>query len=173
LLKLARGKEYSRSVVPANITSDQVWRELEKHSFAVLGYVTPRGEARTVGIVYTVRDRQIYITTSRNAWKARHIASNTHVSLTVAIAKRIPFVPWIQIPAATITFAGRASVHGLDEVSPEIPRVLLRGLKLGPQDEREIGVIRVQPVGEFLTYGVGVPLLVMRRPEDARGRAAV
>jgi len=159
--------------VPANITSDQVWREVEKHSFAVLGYVTPLGEARTTGIVYAVRDRQNYITTSSNAWKARHVASNPHVSLTVTITKRIPFVPWIQIPAATITFAGEASVHGLDEVPPEIPRVLLRGLELGPEDQRAISVIKVRPVGEFLTYGVGVSLPVMRRPEDAKGRVAV
>lgn len=159
--------------MPANITSDQVWRELEKRSFAVLGYVTPRGEARTTGIVYAVRDREIYITTSRKAWKSRHIASNPHVSLTVTITKRIPFVRWIQIPAATITFAGEASVLGLDEVPPEIPRALLRGLELGPEDQREINVIKVRPVGEFLTYGVGVALPVMRRPEDAKGRAAV
>lgn len=159
--------------MPANITSDQVWRELEKHSFAVLGYVTPHGEARTTGIVNTVRERQIYITTSRNAWKARHVGSNPHVSLTVTITKRIPFVPWIQIPAATITFAGEASVHALNEVPPEIPRMLLRGLELGPEDQQEISVIKGRPLGEFLTYGFGVPLLVMRRPENAKGRAAV
>ncbi len=159
--------------MPADITSDQVWRELEKRSFAVLGYVTPRGEARTVGIVYTVLERQIYITTSPNAWKARHIASNPHVSLTVTITKRIPFVPRIQIPAATITFAGEASVHRAEEVPPEILRALLRGLELGPEDQREISVIKVRPVGEFLTYGVGVALKVMRRPEDAKGRVAV
>ena len=51
--------------MPANITTDQVWREVEKRSFAVLGYVTPKGEARTAGIVYTVRDRQVYIVTGR------------------------------------------------------------------------------------------------------------
>lgn len=172
-MKLGYAEEYARRVVPANITSGQVWRELEKHSFAVLAYVTPRGEARTTGVVYAVRERHLYITTASNSWKARHIASNAHVSLTVTIAKRIPFVPWIQIPAATISFAGEASVHGLDEVPPEIPRMLLRGLQLGPEDRRAISVIKIRPVGEFLTYGVGVPMPVMRRPQDAKGRAAV
>jgi Pyridoxamine 5'-phosphate oxidase len=94
--------------MPANITTDRVWRELEERSFALLGYVTPRGEAPSTGIVYVVRDRQLYITTGRSSWKARHIAFNPDVSLTVAIPKRIPFVPWIQIPAATITFVGDA-----------------------------------------------------------------
>ncbi len=77
-------------------------------------------------------------TTSRNAWKARQIASNLHASLTATTTKRIPFVPWTQIPAAMITFAGEASVHGVEEVAPEIPRSLLRGLELGPEDQREI-----------------------------------
>jgi hypothetical protein len=150
-----------------------VRRELERRSFAVLGFVTSRGEARAAGIVYAVRDRELYITTGRDSWKARHIASNPHVSMTVTISKRIPFVPWIQIPAATITFTGKASVHSLEQVPSEIPRRLLRGLELGAEDRQAISVIRVQPMGEFLTYGVGVPLHVMRRPEDAKGRAAV
>jgi|SRR6516225_213222 hypothetical protein len=159
--------------MPANITTEQVWRELEKRSFAVLGFVTARGEARTAGIVYSVRDRQLYITTDRNSWKARHIATNPHVSMTVTIPKRIPFVPWVHIPAATITFQGVASVHAIEEVPPEIPRVLLRGLDLGKEARNEISVIRVRPAGEFVTYGVGVSLTVMRRPEAASGRAAV
>ena len=57
--------------MPAKVTSEQVWREIEKRSFAVLGFVTPRGEARTAGIIYTVRDRQVYIVTGRDSWKAR------------------------------------------------------------------------------------------------------
>ncbi len=157
----------------ANLTTEQVWRELEKRSFAVLGFVTARGEARTAGIVYVVRDRQLYITTGRHSWKARHIATNPHVSLTVTIPKRIPFVPWVHIPAATITFQGVASVYAIEEVPPEIPRALLRGLDLGAEARNEISVIRVRPAGEFVTYGVGVSLPVMRRPEAARGRAAV
>jgi hypothetical protein len=159
--------------MPANITTEQVWRELEKRSFAVLGFVTARGEARTAGIVYTVRDRQLYITTGGDSWKARHITANPHVSLTVTVPKRIPFLPWLQIPAATITFQGVASVHAIKDVPPEIPQVLLRGLELNAEHREEIRVIRVQPAGEFVTYGVGVPLLVMRNPEAARGRAPV
>jgi pyridoxamine 5'-phosphate oxidase-like protein len=159
--------------MPANITTEQVWREVEKRSFAVLGYTTPRGEARTVGIVYAVRDREIYLVTGKDSWKARHIASNPHVSLTITISKRIPFVPWLQIPAATISLQGTASVHTVADVPPEIPRRLLRDLELNPGQSLEICVIRVHPAGEFLTYGVGVPLLTMRKPEASRGRAPV
>jgi hypothetical protein len=36
------------------LSSKQVWGELENNLFAVLGMVTTKGEARTVGIVYVV-----------------------------------------------------------------------------------------------------------------------
>ena len=36
-----------------------------------------------------------------------------------------------------------------------------------------MSIIAIEPVGDFVTYGVGVPLMTMRNPEDARGRAPV
>lgn len=159
--------------MPANVTTEQVWGEVEERSFAVLGYVTPRGEARTAGVVYTVRDRHLFIITGRDAWKARHIASNPHVSLTVTIPKRIPFLPWLQIPAATISLQGEASLHAFEDVPADIPRKLLRGLEISAEQRRSICIISIRPAGEFVTYGVGVPLPVMRKPEAARGRAPV
>ena len=50
---------------------------------------------------------------------------------------------------------------------------LFRGLKLSREDREKICIIRVTPEGDFVTYGVGVPLLTMRHPEEARGRAPV
>lgn len=159
--------------MPANVTTAEVWHQVEKQSFAVLGFVTPHGEPRTAGILYAVRDRQVYIVTGRDSWKIRHIGLNPHVSLTVTIPKRIPFLPWLQIPAATISFQGDASVHEVEQVPPEIPRNLLRGLEVTPAVQSEVSVIRIRPAGRFVTYGVGVPLLTMRKPEAARGQAPV
>jgi len=95
---------------------------------------------------------------------------NPHVSLTVTIPKRVPLMSWIQIPQAAISFHGEASVHELADVPADIPRMLLRGLKLHRNEEL---MIRIWPVGEFLTYGVGVSLMRMRDPEAASGRASV
>jgi len=159
--------------MPANISTDQVWREVERQFFAVLAFVTARGEARTAGIVYTVRDRQVYIMTGINSWKIRHITANPHVSLTVTIPKRVPLLPWLPIPPATITFQGDASMHAVRDVPPEIPRKLLRGLEPSPAELGAVCVIRIRPQGQFVTYGVGVPLRTMRNPEAARGRAPV
>jgi hypothetical protein len=157
----------------APITTDQVWKEVEKQIFAVLGMVTAKGEARTVGIVYAVRDRHIYITSGKDAWKTKYIEQNPHVSLTVTIPKRIPFLPWIHIPAATITFQGEASLLGVEDVEPEIRKKLLKGLEIDDEFIANTSVIRVQPRGHFLTYGVGVSLLTMRKPQEAGGRVPV
>jgi hypothetical protein len=155
------------------LTSDQVWQAMEKEVFAVLGMVTPQGEARTVGVVYVVRQRKLYISSNREAWKVRHIAANPHVSVTIPIAKRIFFLPWIKIPSATITFSGTARVFPAAEASPDILRAVLRGMADQEQMVAAAAIIEVTPKKEFVTYGVGVSLMEMRSPEKSRGRAPV
>ena len=156
----------------SQLTGERVWDELEKELFAVLGMVTSKGEARTVGIVYTVHDRKIYIATGMDSWKARHTQHNPHVSLTVPIAKRIPFLPWVKIPAATITFSGIAQVLSADQVGEGVKHSLLRGIET-PELLASMCIIQIEPVGDFITYGVGVPLMQMRDTQKARGRAPV
>jgi hypothetical protein len=159
--------------MPATPSTAQVWSEIGRQIFAVLGFVTKSGAARTAGIVYAVADHRLYIGTDRMSWKARHIQENPNVSLTVTVAKRIPFIPWIKIPPATISFQGKAAVHGIDEVDSAVQRRLFRGLELKAEVRERTCIICVEPVGEFITYGVGVPLLTMRVPEQAKGRVPV
>lgn len=156
-----------------SLSPEQVWKVLESELFAVLGMVTARSEARTVGIMYVVRNRRFYIPTGRDTWKARHIMANPHVSLTVPIAKRVPFMPWMKIPAATITFAGTARVIPANEVAPELLHAVFRQMADEADMVADSVVLEVTPIGEFITYGVGVPLLKMRDPAQARGRAPV
>ncbi len=157
----------------APVTTDLIWKEIAAQQFAVLGFVSPQSHARTSGIVFVVRDRQLYIGIYKNSWKAKHLARNPNVSLTVTVPKRIPFLPWIKIPAATITFQGTAELHGLGEMDPEIQRALTDGLELDSESLANYAVVKVRPRGKFLTYGVGVPLRTMRKPQEARGRAPV
>jgi hypothetical protein len=156
-----------------SLTTEQAWNALEKELFAVLGMVTSKNEARTAGIVYVVRDRKLYIATGAKTWKARHVGANPHVSLTVPIAKRIPFLPWIKIPAATVTFAGTARILPAATASPDLLRAAFRHKAEDRGMVAESCLIEVTPVGDFVTYGVGVPLMQMREPERARGRASV
>ena len=155
------------------LSSDQVWNALKKELFAVLGVVTARGEARTIGIVYIVHDRKIYVSTEKDAWKTRHVQSNPHVSITVPIAKRIPLMPWIKIPAATITFSGKAQVFDAKNMAGDILQALFHGLESDPEKLATMSVLEIEPLGDFVTFGIGIPLQQMRFPEKARGRAPV
>jgi hypothetical protein len=155
------------------LSSKLVWDALGKEIFAVLGVVTGRGEARTVGIVYVVHERKIYISTRSAAWKVRHIQANPHVSLTVPIHKQIFWLPWIKIPAATITFSGTAVVLEPGQLDQAALAKLFRGLQVDAETLAGTSVIEITPRGEFVTYGVGVSLMEMRQPEKARGRAPV
>lgn len=154
-----------------NLTTDQVWQAIEKELFAVLGMVTSKGESRTVGIVYAVRGRKFYIASAADTWKVRHIAANPNVSLTIPIAKRIPIAPWVKIPQATITLSGTARVIPAAQAPADIVTELLRGLDKDML--AGMNLIEVTPVGQFVTYGVGVSLMKMREPDEARGRAPV
>lgn len=155
------------------LDSNTVWQALEKEIFCVLGMVNARQEARTAGVVYVVRDGKLYISTGKDAWKTRHIASNPSVSITVPIAKRIPLMPWIKIPAATITFSGEAAIQEPADLPADLLRAIYRGMADDPQALAETRVIVVQPLGDFVTYGVGVSLMQMRDTDKARGRAPV
>ena len=55
----------------ARITAAQVWMHLEKQLFEVVGLVTAKGEARTVGIAYLVRDKKFYFCTNKKRLRVR------------------------------------------------------------------------------------------------------
>jgi len=156
-----------------NLTSQQVWQTLENEIFAVLGMVNARNQARSIGIAYIVNDQNLYIATGTDTWKARHIRQNPHVSLTVPIAKRIPLMPWMKIPSATITFSGEASVLDQNQVKGDVLHALFRGAESDEEVIKDMCIIKVEPHGDFITYGIGIPMMDMRTPEKARGRAPV
>jgi hypothetical protein len=155
------------------LTPDQVWEVIEKNLFGVIGMVTKDNEARTVGIVYVVRDRRLYIGTGGETWKARHIAQNPHVSMTIPVHKGIPLMPWIKIPAATITFCGEARIIAPPDCPEAILQAIYRGMAEDDERVADTCLIEVTPVKDFITYGIGIPMLKMRDPDQARGRAAV
>ena len=157
--------------MPLQLTSEQVWEAMKKEVFAVVGMVTAKNEARTVGIMYAIHGGKLLFGTGRETWKVRHMSANPHVSVTIPIAKRVPFMPWMKIPAATITFSGTARVMPDGEVTPDLLRTVFRQMA---EDEAFMAgncLVEVTPVGDFITYGVGVSLMQMRYPEKARGRA--
>jgi hypothetical protein len=147
-------------------TPEQVWREIERASFAVVGYVTPSGEARSSGVVYKTSGKRLYFAVAPDSWKARHIAASRRVSVTVPVHRGGILALVAPIPPATISFHAAVIVHPagsvrLNSLSKELGSLL-------PPGQRDSAVlIELIPEGRFLTYGVGVSLTDMRKPELA------
>lgn len=155
------------------LTTDDVWRVIEKHNFMVVGMVSARGQARTAGVMQYTVDRTLWFTTNANVWTARHIVAHRDVSVTVAIPKRVPLLPWIKVPAATITFSGVAEVVPASRMPVVARDALTKRLKpVEGGTEGPLLGIAIRPSGDFITYGVGVPVYKMLDTDAARGRAS-
>jgi len=154
------------------LTSEQVWRQIAKASFAVLSYVTPAGEPRSSGVVYRTLGRRLYVAVAPDSWKARHVAVDTRVSLTVPVHRGGVLALVMPIPPATVSFHGRAIVHpaGSPEVGPLLDEL---GSLLPAERRTSAAIIEIAPEGAFVTYGIGVSLAKMRDPASARARVPV
>ena len=157
---------------PTRLTTADVWRTIEKRSFAIVGYETPRGDPRSSGVMYKAADRRLYVAVEPNGWKARHIAASGRVSVTVPVHRAGMLALLAPIPPATISFHGEAFVHPAGTLQT---RTLLERLgSLLPRERRgSAAVIEIVPEDAFVTYGVGVPLRQMRDTTRARARVPV
>jgi Pyridoxamine 5'-phosphate oxidase len=156
----------------ARLTSEQVWRQIAKASFAVLSHVTPAGEPRSSGVVYRTLGRRLYVAVAPDSWKARHVAVDGRISLTVPVRRGGVLALVMPIPPATISFRGRAIVHpaGSPEVGPLLDEL---GSLLPAERRASAAIIEVAPEGAFVTYGIGISLAKMRDPSAARARVPV
>jgi hypothetical protein len=154
------------------LTSEQVWRAVAKASFAVLGHVTQGGEPRTSGVVYKTIGQKLVVAVAPGSWKARHIAANGRVSVTVLVRRGGILSLIAPIPPATISFRGTAIVHlagspqarsALDELGSLIP----------PARRSSACVIEIIPEGLFCIYGLGVSLRTMLNPAVSQVRVPV
>lgn len=154
------------------LSSDQIWKAIGKRSFAVLSYVTPKGQPRSSGVVYKMLGRRLYVAAASESWKARHIALTGLVSVTVPVQRGGALSLVLPIPPATISFPAQATVH--EAGSPQAAS-LRQGLGalLPPERRTSAAVIELTPEGAFVTYGLGISLLKMRHPEAAKARIAV
>lgn len=157
---------------PVHLTSEQVWRELAKASFAVVSYVTPAGAPRSSGIVYKTVGRRLVLAVAANSWKARQIHDGGPVAVTVPVRRGGLLSLVLPIPPATISFHARAVVHPAGAV--DVGALSKELTSLLPPDRRATScVIELVPEGAFLTYGLGVSLKAMLNPAIARARVPV
>jgi hypothetical protein len=114
----------------------------------------------------TVGDR-LYTAVAPDSWKARHIAASKRVSVTVPVRRGGILSLVLPIPPATISFHATAIVHPAGSL--KIGSLSKQLESMVPSDHRDAAVvIELIPECRFLTYGVGVPLMDMMKPELAQ-----
>jgi hypothetical protein len=157
--------------ISPRLTVEEVWRTLDKHSFAVMSHVTASGEPRSSGVVYGTNGRRLLVVVAASSWKARTIAEGQLVALTVPVRRGGLLSLLFPIPPAAISFGARAHVGepcplDRDSLPPRFARLL-------PPTHDLSCVIELTPQGHFLTYGIGVSMMAMRDPEVALARVPV
>lgn len=146
---------------------DAVMRAIAKRSFATLATVSPSGCPHVAGVLYGLVDDVLWINTMRSGRKARNIADNPRVAVTVPI-RRLPIGP-----PATVHFQSAANIVALD--APEVARLVERGelASITGHDELEIDggcFVRIPLPRRLLTFGLGMSLVeFIRHPLAAGG----
>jgi len=156
----------------SELTGEQVWQAIARASFAVLSHVTPAGEPRSSGVVYKTRGHKLVVAVGPDSWKARHIAADDRVAVTVLVRRGGILSLLAPIPPAAISLHGSAVVHPAG--SPEARSTLDQLDSLVPRERRTSAcVIEITPTGAFRTYGLGVSLRKMLDPAAAQARVPV
>jgi Pyridoxamine 5'-phosphate oxidase len=154
------------------LTSEHVWQAIARASFAVVSHVTPAGEPRSSGVVYKAGGHRLVVAVAPGGWKARHIAADGRVAVTVPVRRGGGLSLVAPIPPATISFHGTAVVHPAG--SPRARSLLGEVGSLVPEERRDSAcVIEITPVGTFRTYGLGVSLRTMLNPAASQARVPV
>jgi hypothetical protein len=144
---------------------DAATRAIARHTYCTLATGSQRPHA--AGVIYAAVDGALYVSTLRSSRKARNIAANPRVAVTVPV-RRLPFGP-----PATVQFQGTAEILAVDD--PEVRALAAAGrLKAitghGELDLPDGCVLRIRPGRRLVTYGLGMSLLrLIRDPLNAAG----
>jgi hypothetical protein len=155
--------------IAATPTYDEVSRAIAKRSFATLGTTSPRQRPHAAGVLYAEVDGLLYVSTLRTSRKARNIAANPNVFVSIPV-RRVPF----GAPPSTVQFAATAELLPVDH--PDVTALAVAGrLKaITGHGELELPdgcVVRITPAATFHTYGIGMSLRALGKdPLNAAGK---
>jgi len=147
---------------------DQVVKAIGKRSFCMLATVSPSGRPHVAGVLYQAIGTTLYLNMSRDSRKARNIADNPLVAVSIPI-RRLP----VGGPPSTVQFQGRAEILGFDD--PDLVRMVGAGelkniTSHGELDHPDGCFVRITPLRRITTYGLGMSLLTLiRDPLHAGG----
>src|SRR5215471_7255280 len=137
----------AQSTTGPALTTERVWNELEKTSFAVISYITPASKPRSSGVLCAAARRRLYVVTAPDSWKERQISGGDEVAVTVPIRRGGLLSLISPIPPATVSFHATARVHPAGWAGSEsVPKKLVSRL---PRERRGTGCL-LELVPRFL-----------------------
>jgi general stress protein 26 len=143
---------------PAQV--ERTLRAIRRRSFAVLASVSPAGHPHAAGVAYCAVGTTLYVNTLRTSRKARNVAAERRVALTIPV-RRVPIGP-----PFSVQLQADATIVAMDD--PEITDLVAAGqLKKitahGELLEPDGCFLRIEPGARIHTYGIGVPVLAVAR----------
>ena len=154
---------------PAGATDEAARKQLRKvrkviasKTFATLATTSPAGRPHVSGVLYDEVGGALWVHTMRSSRKARSIAANPHVAVT------IPFRKLPVGPPYTVQFQATAELVDMDE--PEVVDLVAAGAletvsAHGALDEPDGVFVRITPGRTVHSYGLGAnPIDLMRDP---------
>jgi general stress protein 26 len=148
----------------------RIKKELAKRSFAVLATHSDAGYSHAAGVMYVEVDGVLYIHTRRTTRKARNVATNEHVGVSIP-TRKLP-----GSPPYSIQFQGQAELVPMND--PRVTDLVKAGrLKKitshGELDEPDGVFVVVRPDRRIHSYGIGVPMRDIIRDPVRNGPRSV
>ena len=145
---------------------DEVRSILRKKNWLVLGTVDDKNVPHSSVVVYQSDGYVIYCMTGKSTLKARNIRGNNKVSVTLPFRKNFihKIVP---APPAELHFTAEAEIKSFDD--EEARNIFSKYLKYheNVENKEENIWLKITPSKRVATYGVGIKLFKMRKPEKA------
>ena len=146
----------------------KILRIIDKKSFLTLATTSEAGFGHAAGVIYDAVDGTLWFHTMSDSRKARNIAANPRVGVT------IPFRKLPMGPPFTIQFQATARIVELD--SPEIADLVERGHLKSITGHGELEMpgssfVAIEPRGSINSFGPGAKLLdLIRDPLNSGAR---
>ncbi|MEJ2248627.1 MAG: pyridoxamine 5'-phosphate oxidase family protein [Candidatus Lokiarchaeota archaeon] len=149
-----------------NLTQE-VKKILIKNNWLVLSTVDKENKSHSSVVVYQSDGKVIYCQTGADTLKIKNIEGNNHISVAIPFRKNF-LHKLIPAPPAEIHFSTSAEIRPEeDEEARIIYQKYLKYEEMTPSGVNKVW-IRIQVPDVVGTYGVGVRLLKMKKPEEAQ-----
>lgn len=145
----------------------EVRQIIRKNNWLVLSTVDGNNNPHSAIVIYQSDGYVIYCQTGLETLKAKNIKYSDHVSVTIPFRKNF-LHKIIPAPPAELHFTATAKFKPKDD--EEARQIFSKYLKHSEKADvlKDYIWIKIIPSERISTYGVGVKLLKMRKPQEAR-----